>query len=508
MKKCKIENVKHYLCPYFQFLLSAPIKKLAGQTAIYGLCSMIPRFLNYLLVPLHTGVFETAEYGVNTEWYTYVTFLVILLVYGMETGFFSFSRTTDKNKVYGTAFLSIITTSTLFIACAVIFSRSIAQWMDYANNREYIVWFAWILGLDAITAIPFARFRLDNKPLRFALYKLSNVVINVLLNFFFLWICPKYGDTAWVQAIYNPEVGVGYIFLSNLIASVATILMLLPEIFRHKLYFDFGLWKRMVAYSLPLMAAGLTGNINEQIDRVLLKHRLHEIDLPMEQLGIYGANIKIAVLMTLFIQMFRYAAEPFFFNNAKEKDSREIIAEVMKYFVIFCLFIFLGVMFYIDIIKYFINSKYWEGLDIVPVMLLSYLCLGIYYNLSIWFKLSNQTQYALMIVSIGAVISIAGNWLLIPMWGYHASAWMHLVCYTVMILITWRLGKRHYPIPYPVKRMAMYMVIALVLFALSHFTKMENIALNLLKNSILFALFIYCIHRKEKIWGNFFNNSL
>ena len=479
--------------------MSNPIKKLAGQTAIYGLCSMIPRFLNYLLVPLHTRVLETAEYGVNTQWYAYVTFLIILLVYGMETGFFSFSRETDKNKVYGTAFMSIAATSIPFIALVVIFSRPISQWMNYAEHREYVVWFAWILGLDAMTAIPFARFRLDNRPLRFAFYKLTNVVINVLCNLFFLWICPKFADVAWIKAIYNPDVGVGYIFLSNLIASVATIILLLPEIFRHKIHFDFSLWKRMLAYSIPLMAAGLAGNINEAIDRVLLEHRLPESTVPMEQLGIYGANIKIAVLMTLFIQMFRYAAEPFFFNNAKEKDSRETIAMVMKYFIVFCLLIFLGVTFYMDIIKHFIDSKHWEGLGVVPVMLLAYLCLGIYYNLSIWFKLSNQTKYGLMIASIGAVISIAGNWLLIPVWGYHASAWMHLVCYTVMIAVTWQLGKRYYPIPYPLKRISLYIIIALALYTLGSFTKMENLTLNLLKNTILFAIFIFYINQKEKL---------
>ena len=477
--------------------MSNPIKKLASQTAIYGLCSMVPRFLNYLLVPFHTRVFETAEYGVNGEWYAYMTFLVILLVYGMETGFFSFSQKTDKNKVYGTAFLSIATTSTLFTALVIIFSGNISQWLDYTDHREYVVWFAWILGLDAMTAIPFARLRLDNRPLRFAFYKLSNVLINVLFNFFFLWFCPKFADAPLIKTIYNPDVGVGYIFLSNLIASVATIILLLPEIFRHKIRFDFGLWKHIVAYSLPLMVAGLAGAINEAIDRVLLKQRL--LESPMEQLGIYTANVKIAVLMTLFIQMFRYAAEPFFFNNAKEKDSRETIAMVMKYFIIFCLFIFLGVTFYLDIIRRFIDFKYWEGLGVVPVMLLAYMCLGIYYNLSIWFKLSNQTWYGLRIAAIGAVISIAGNWLLIPVWGYHASAWMHLTCYTVMIAITWALGRRHYPVPYPIKRIALYIIIALALYLLAYFTKMENMSLNLLKNSILFVIFAFSINRKENL---------
>ncbi|MDR2848602.1 MAG: lipopolysaccharide biosynthesis protein, partial [Bacteroidales bacterium] len=360
------------------------IKKLAGQTMIYGLCSMVPRFLNYLLVPLHTQVFRSAAYGVNTEWYAYVTFFVILLTYGLETGFFRFSQHTDKNLVYGTTFLSIVATSALFIVGITVFSRPLSEWMNYADHREYLLWFGWILGLDALSAIPFARFRIDNRPLRFAFYKLTGVGINIFLNLFFLWFCPKHVDWEWVGKIYHPEIGVGYIFLSNLIASSATILLLLPEIFRTKIRFNFGLWKRIIAYSLPLMAAGLAGNINEAIDRVLLKYRLPESSLPMEQLGIYGANIKIAILMTLFIQMFRYAAEPFFFNNEKEKGSRQTIAEVMKYFVIFCLIIFLGVTCYIDVIKYFLRSQeYWVGLDIVPVMLLANMCLGVYFNLSI-----------------------------------------------------------------------------------------------------------------------------
>ncbi len=465
---------------------------------------MVPRFLNYLLVPLHTRVFETAQYGVNTEWYTYMTFLIILLTYGMETGFFNFSQKTDKNKVYGTTFLSIIVTSALFIALVTTFSHPISEWIDYADHREYIIWFGWILGLDAVTAIPFARFRLDNRPLRFAFYKLSNVIINVLFNLFFLWFCPRFSDVAWIKAIYNPEVGVGYIFLSNLIASVATVVLLLPEVFRHKVCFEFGLWKRIIVYSLPLMVAGLAGSINEAIDRLMLKYHLPDTAHPMEQLGIYGANIKIAVLMTLFIQMFRYAAEPFFFNNAKEKDSRETIAEVMKYFIIFCLLIFLGVTLYLDVIKHFIDVDYWVGLSIVPVMLLANMCLGIYYNLTIWFKLSNQTKYGLMIASIGAVISITGNWLFIPVWGYHASAWMHLVCYVVMIVITWWLGTRHYPIPYPLKRIAWYIIVALALYAIAYVTHIENTVWNLLKNTILFAIFAFYINKKEKLLKQIF----
>jgi O-antigen/teichoic acid export membrane protein len=478
--------------------LANPVKKLASQTAIYGLCSVVPRFLNYLLVPLHTKALDASAYGVNTEWYAYVTFLVILLTYGMETGFFRFSQHTDKNKVYGTAFVSIMTTSILFVAGVMLFSRPLSEWMQYAEHREYLVWFGWILGLDALTAIPFARFRIDNRPLRFAFYKLTNVGINIFLNLFFLWFCPRFADAGWLSAVYHPEIGVGYIFLSNLIASGVTVLLLLPEMFRHPVRFSFGLWKRMLAYSLPLMAAGLAGNINEAIDRVLLKYRLPSCEQPMEQLGVYGANVKIAVLMALFIQMFRYAAEPFFFNNAKEKDSRRTIADVMKYFVIFCLLIFLGVTFYMDIIKHFLRSEaYWEGLDIVPVMLLANMCLGIYYNLTIWFKLNNRTWYGLWIASIGATLSIAGNWLLIPLWGYRASAWMHLACYLTMMTITWALGKKYYPIPYELKKILRYAAVAIGLFFAASFTAWDNTWLNLLKNTALLVGFVIYVERKE-----------
>ncbi|MDR0713649.1 MAG: polysaccharide biosynthesis C-terminal domain-containing protein [Bacteroidales bacterium] len=479
--------------------MANPIKKLANQTAIYGLCSMIPRFLNYLLVPLHTKALDTSEYGVNTEWYAYVTFLVILLTCGMETGFFRFSQYTDKNKVYGTAFVSILVTSLLFIGGAMLFSRPLSEWMHYAEHREYLIWFGWILGLDALTAIPFARFRLDNRPMRFAFYKMVNVGVNIFFNLFFLWFCPRFADAGWVQAVYRPETGAGYIFLSNLIASGITVLLLLPEIFRYPVCFSFGLWKRMLAYSLPLMAAGLAGNINEAIDRVLMKYRIPNFEHPMEQLGIYGANVKIAVLMVLFIQMFRYAAEPFFFNNAKEKDSRRTIAEVMKYFVIFCLLIFLGVTFYIDVIKYFLRSEaFWEGLDIVPVMLLANMCLGVYYNLTIWFKLSNRTWYGLLIAAIGASLSIAGNWLLIPLWGYRASAWMHLACYLTMIAITWKLGQKRYPIPYELKKILLYVTVAIGLFFTASLTTLEHTGLNLLKNTALLAVFVIYVERKER----------
>ena len=466
---------------------------------------MVPRFLNYLLVPLHTGVFQAAEYGIIVVMYTYVTFLVILLTYGMETGFFRFSQNEDKNKVYGTVFVSLIATSVIFITSVTIFVDTIATKMGYADKPEYFIWFAWILGLDAITAITFARFRLDERPLRFAFFKIFNVLVNISLTLFFLWICPKYAANPLIQKIYNPEIGVGYVFISNLTASVATFLLLLPNMFGHKISFDFGLWKRIVGYSVPLMIAGLAGNIIESIDRVIMKFRLPESTLPFEQEGIYGANAKIATLMVLFIQMFRYAAEPFFFNNAKEKDSRETIAEMMKYFVVFCLFIFLGVSFYIDIVKHFLrNPQYWEGLSLVPVLLLGYMAMGIYFNLTIWFKLSNQTKYGLIIASIGATISFAGNWLLIPIWGYYASAWVYLSCCIIMIYITWLLGARHYPIPYPLKRIALYITLAIFLFFLAYFTKIENSMINIFKNTIILATFVFYINRKERLFEQIF----
>lgn len=488
---------------------SRPIQKLAGQTVIYGLSTVIPRFINYFLVYIHTRALLPGEYGVVTEFYAYVTFLVILLTYGMETGFFRFSQNKeDREAVYGSAFISLFATSALFIVALVLFRQPIASWMGYPSNPQYILWFGLILGADAMTAIPFARLRISNRPIRFAFYKLISVLAYVLATVFFFVICPAHKDWKFISAFYRPEIGVGYVFISNLIGSCVILLLLLPEIFRFKIKFNFPLWRDMIVYSIPLMVAGLAGNIIEAIDRVVLKHLLKPEDMPMEQLGIYGANIKLAVLMFLFIQMFRYAAEPFFFNNAKAHDSRETIAEVMKIFILAGLVIFLGVTSYMDVLKHLIHIEYWGGLDVVPVLLLANLGLGIYYNLTIGFKLNNMTHLGIKIAFIGAAISIAANVIFVPMFSYYASAWAHLLSYLVMCLFTFRIAHKVYPIPYDWKGILSYIAFALILYAVATLTKTHLIYVNLLKDTILIVIFVAIALHKEQLISRFKNGQL
>lgn len=445
------------------------LKQLAGQTVIYGLSSIVARLLNYMLVPLYTNVFSPDVYGISTEFYAYVSFLIIVLTYGMETGFFRFSESENGNpKVYSTALISLITTSLIFVFFISVFSQAIATTLDYPNNSEYIIWFGIIIGVDAITAIPFAWLRQQNKALRFASIKILNILISIGLNLFFLIICPYFQKKGIELPIwlYNPDIGIGYIFISNLAASILTLIALIPSM-KIEWKFDFVLWKKIIIYSLPLLVAGLAGMVNETFDRAMLKRLLPDTSSAMEQLGIYGANYKVAVLMTLFIQTFRYAAEPFFFKQAKEKNAKELYAEVMKFFIIFGLFIFLGVIFYIDIVKFFIGKEYWSGLNVVPILLAANLFLGIFYNLSIWFKLTNKTKFGAYLAIFGAIITIALNFWLIPILGYKGSAWATLICYSAMMIASYFLGNLYYKVNYPLGKIALYFLVASGIFVIS-----------------------------------------
>lgn len=488
------------------------IRKLASQTAIYGLSSIIGRFLNYLLVPLHTSknVFTLEQYGIITEMYAYVSVLVILLTYGMETAFFRFySRDDlDKKKVYSTALWSVMFTTAAFILTCFAFSQSIANWLHYDNHNEYVIWFAIIVGLDAVSSIALAKLRALNKAVNFAFINLSNVAINIGLNLFFLAYCmPMYksGNTNWlVETFYNPNIGVGYVFISNLIASIVKFLLLIPY------YFDlrFGIHKsylrQMLIYGLPLLFAGLAGIINETLDRIMLKQMLIE-DLgevrTLELIGIYGAVYKISIIITLFIQAFRFAADPFFFAQEKEKNSKETYSKVMTYFVIVCAVIFLGVMLYLDILKYFItNEAYWVGLHIVPYLLFANIFLGIYYNQSIWYKLSGQTMYAVYLAIFGAVITIALNVIWIPMINYTGSAYATFICYGSMMILSYFLGQKYYPVPYKIGKIIFYLGSAWLCYYGSTFLpEMEFSVLFSIKTVIFlsYLFMIYLIERKQ-----------
>ncbi len=494
--------------------MSNPLKKLAGQTAIYGLTSIVGRLLNWFLVPIYIGVakFTTDQYGVVTEMYSYVAFLVVFLTYGMETAYFRYS-TLDEHKpkkVYTTVIYSLFTTSLLFIAISFLFNQPIADWLMYPNHPEYVTWFAIIVGLDAISSIPMARLRSEQKAIKFAIINFINIGVNIGLNLFFLAYClPKYaaGETSsLIETFYNPEIGVGYIFISNLIASGVKFILLLPDMFKARYGFEMQLLKKMFIYALPLLIFGLAGIVNETIDRIMLKRMLYDTlgeKETLSQLGIYGACYKVSIIITLFIQAFRYAAEPFFFAQEKEKNAKETYAKVMNYFIIVCATIFLGVMLFIDIIKYFIpNKDYWVGLQVVPILLLANISLGIYYNQSIWYKLSGKTQFGAYIGIFGAIVTILLNYIWIPVYGYVGSAWATLICYTSMMILSFILSRKHFPIQYNIPKIFAYLGIAFGLYYLSTYFSFDS---TLVKYSVSisfiigFLAFIYLLERPKKV---------
>lgn len=450
------------------------IKKLASQTAIYGLSSIVGRLLNYLLVPLYTRLFLPNQYGIVTELYAYTVFLLVLLTYGTETAFFRFAKDKLQNKVFSTILIALFTSSTVFIAVVFLFINPIADFLQYAQHQHYIKWFAVIVAVDAFVSIPFANLRLHDKAVKFVTFKLLNIGLNIGLNLFFLLYCPsafKANPNAWFSFFYNPNFGIEYIFISNLIASLFTLLIFLPDLLRVKWQFNAALLRQILRYSAPLMLAGLAGMVNESLDRILLKHFLlvpeHVLnagEYVMAQIGIYGANYKLAILMTLFIQTFRYAVEPFFFKQAQYADAKQKYALVMNYFVVFGLLIFLGITLFIDIVKFFIDVTYHQGLQIVPILLVANLFLGVIFNLSVWYKLTNRTLYGAALALFGAAVTIAFNLMLIPKMGYIGSAWATLICYSGMMVVSYFLGQRFYKINYAVLKLSAYFAFALFLF--------------------------------------------
>ena len=444
-----------------------PIKQLFGQTAVYGLGIVIPRVLNYLLLtPFYTRIFERTQYGVITELYAYVVFLLVILTYGMETGYFRYASGSEKKeRVYASVLTSLLFTSAVFIGTVVIWSQTIGGVVGYKDHPEYIRWLAMIVGIDAFTSIPFARIRLYNRAGKYAFIRITEVSVNILLNFFFLYYSPRHPENGLVEILYNPEIGVGYVLISNLTASLCKLLLLSREIgaaFHSRM--DRAILGKVLKYSYPLLIAGLAGTVNEALDRVLLKHLLTAEQSPMEQLGIYGANYKMAVLMTLFVQMFKYAAEPFFFSRVSDKNARELYADVMTFFVVAGLFIFLMVNLYLEYFILFIGEDFREGAHIVPVILFANLIMGIFFNLSIWYKLTGKTIYGAVLVVTGALITVVINGVFIPRYGYTASAWAHLVCYSVMVILSYLWSRKHYAIPYRIMRICGYILMALVIF--------------------------------------------
>ncbi|MBT3384643.1 MAG: oligosaccharide flippase family protein [Prolixibacteraceae bacterium] len=480
-----------------------PFKKLASDTVIYGMSSIVGRFLNWWLMPLYVSLFAPDIYGIVTNLYSYVAFFMVFLTYGMETGFFRFaSKNADSEKVYSTSLVSLVFTSLVFIILVLFLKSNLANAINYPNHSEYILWLAIILGIDAITAIPFARLRLNNRPIKFAFIKLVNIGFNIAFNLFFLLLCPKLAENnpdSFITIFYSKEIGVGYVFISNLLASFITLLMLFPDIVKISFRFELRLLRKILSYSFPILIVGLAGIINQHIDKILIPFLIPEDQNPMQQLGIYGAGVKIAVLMNMFIQAFRYAFEPFFFSQSEGKNDKKIHADIMKYFIIFGLLIFLGMVLYIDVIKLIIpNTEYHEGFSIVPVILLANLFFGIYFALSMWYKLTDMTRYGAYIAIFGAIITISLNVILIPVFGYKGSAFTVLICFFTMALISYFLGQKYYPIPYNVKRIAFYFLITAVIFIVSTITSAQPAITKYLSHTFLILIFLISIIMLEK----------
>ncbi len=482
--------------------MANPIKQLAGQTAVYGLGIVVPRVLNYLLLtPFYTRIFDKAEYGIITEFYAYIVILMVILTYGMETGFFRFADKDHNQKdVYKSALIAIGISSGLFILLTYFFSPNIANFLNYQLHPEYIWWVGAIVALDSFASIPFAKLRLENRALKYAIVRVVEVSVNIIAIWFFLWYCPQHESSYLASLLYDPTIGVGYVFISNLLSVVVKVFFLSKEIFFSKGQFVFPLLKKMMIYSFPLLIAGFAGTINEVIDRVLLKYLLPGSVNPMEQLGVYGASIKLAVLMTLFIQMFRYAAEPFFFSKKDEINAKEMYSQIMKYFIFSGMAIFLFVMLFMDVFILFIGPDFREGAAIIPVVLLANLFMGIFYNLSIWYKLSNKTLWGAYLVFFGAAVTVIINFLFIPKFGYFASSWGRFISYFLMIVLSYIVGKKFYNINYKLKELFIIVGLALLLYLVSTLLVIDNLLLRYLFKIILLSSYFVFFYFTEKVF--------
>lgn len=444
------------------------IKQLAGQTIWYGVSSIAARFLNYLLTPYITGVLVTAEYGEMSLVYALIPFLNILFTYGLETAFFRYVQKKEiRDDVYSTITLSLLF-STIALTCLLLLLRDpLAALIRVNNHPEYITWAAFIIGLDALTTISFARLRQQGRPIKYALVRIVGILVNIGLVIFFLSVCPaiaKKNPNSFIGVFYKEENVITYILIANLAQSAISFLLLSREFFAFRWKFNFTLWKEIMVYSLPLIIAGLGGMINETLDRIMLGWWSTAKD-PQSEVGIYSACYKLAILISLFVQAFRLGAEPFFFKQAEGENPQRTYARVMKFFVIAVSGMFLLVTLYLDIWKHFLGRpSYWEGLAVVPILLFANIFLGIYYNLSIWYKVSNRTGAGAQITLIGAAITILINYFFIPSMGYMACAWATFFCYGTMMVLSFTWGQKAYPVPYAWKKLLAYLVIVLLIY--------------------------------------------
>ena len=481
------------------------MKILAKETAIYGISSIVGKFLNWMLVPLYTYVLQQqSDYGIVTNLYAWTALLLVILTYGMETGFFRFSNKEGENPqiVYSTSLIALFTTSLLFVVACVLWKNPIALALGYPSHSEFITLLGIVVAMDAFASIPFAYLRYKKRPLQFAALKLLFVFLNIVLNLFFLVLCPKIQDWAIISSWYDPNYGVGYVFVANILATAIQTICLIPAILEGfkgikirglQGVFSWNLLGQMLRYSLPLLVLGVCGIMNQTLDRILFPFFYTGADA-QTQLGIYGACFKVAMVMMMFTQAFRYAYEPFVFAKHKDRESVEAYADAMKYYIIFSYMILLGMIFYLDLLKFIIAPSYWEGLKIVPIVLWTYIFQGVYFNLSFWYKLTDKTQWGAYFSLIGVIITFGLQAIFVPRIGYVASAASSTVCFFILMLFSYFVGRKHLSIPYDLRRIGIYTGVVVSILA-GYYGLAQLLSMNAwAKMGIGSVLFIiYCV---------------
>ncbi len=483
------------------------LKKLAGETAIYGMSTILARFINFLFLPLYTYILSTTDYGVLTEFMAYIAVLQVALTMGLETGCFRFANKegVEPKQVFANALFSVSAVSLIFLFAMIFFGESISEAMGYKGYYLCYIYIGLILAIDSFTAILFAKLRFESKAWRFAIFKTVKILVETGTNLLlFLWF-PKFAlshPDNFLLHFISSKPDFSYPIFSICISCLVVFLLFIPDfitLIKSKISLNKALWKRLMWYSLPLMVAGLPGIINDFLDRILFRFFNVDDTIWRSELGIYQAAVKVAVIMSLFVQMFRFAAEPFFFSRAKEKDSKELYAKVMEYFVGFCMLIFLGVIFYIDILQFIVGRDFRVGMGIVPIMLLSYVMLGMLFNVSMWYKLSDRSSYAIYITLAGLVVTSVINVVFLPKYSYWAAAWGHFFSYFIMLVISVLLGNKFYPIPYNWKKIFSIIGMALLLYGVTLLLPEGwSLALKLTIKTLLIGIYIVSYYLLEK----------
>ena len=492
------------------------IKKLVGQTAWYGLSSIAARFISYLLTPYLTYKLSDIAYGENSIVYAFIPFLNVIVAHGMETAYFKFGTKENEAEIYNTSSFSMLFVTLLVMIGLFTWQIPLAELLQITLHPEYISLLAWIVALDALTTIPFSRLRMQERPKKFALIKVGGILINILATYSFISLLPNYVQAhpdSFLQKLYQPNWEVGYILIAGILQNVFVLLLLQKEIRDIRFKFNFKLWRSMMVYALPLVLVGFGGMINETLDRIMLGWwgPGETVDANKAMVGVYSACYKLAILITISIQAFRMGAEPFFFKQAETDQAQKTYAKVMKFFVISLCVMFLLVMLYIDIWKLFIqNPTMYAGLKVVPILLIANMFLGVYYNLSIWYKLSNKTMAGAWITLFGALITILINYLAIPHFGYMASAWATFFCYGSMMVVSYFWGQQVYPVPYATKKLIAYFIITLLVYSINillHLVSTNQPFNYLFASILLFAFIVFVVRIEQKDLQSIFRKS-